>query len=181
MTAPAPLARGVWGILATPFHGPDRAVDTASFARQIQLYQRIGASGVVALGVFGEAAKLNTDEQRALVRTAIDTAGDLPVVVGLPGLSTAPVLDQARAVADASDGRLAGLMVQVNDTDPDIVTAHLTAVNDATGLGIVTQDYPATSGVRMSTSALLEVVAATPLPSRSRRSHHRRRSRSRVW
>ncbi len=162
MTVPAPLTRGVWGILATPFHGPDRAVDTGSFARQIELYQRIGATGVVALGVFGEAAKLNADEQGAIVRTAVATAGDLPVVVGLAGLSTAPVLAQARAAADAADGRLAGLMVQINDADPGVVTSHLTAVHDATGLGIVAQDYPATSGVRITTSALLEVVTATP-------------------
>lgn len=164
MTTP-PLAQGVWGILATPFHGPDRAVDTASFARQIELYHRIGATGIVALGVFGEAAKLDADEQRAIVGTAVAAAGDLPVVVGLAGLSAAPVLAQARAAADAADaagGRLAGLMVQVNDTDPDVVAAHLNAVHDATGLGIVVQDYPATSGVRIASSALLEVVAAVP-------------------
>lgn len=162
MTAPPPLASGVWGILATPFHGSDRAVDTASFARQIELYHRIGAAGVVALGVFGEAAKLDADEQRAIVDTAVTAADDLPVVVGLAGLSAAPVLAQARAAADAADGRLAGLMVQVNDTDPDVVAAHLSAVHDATGLGIVAQDYPATSGVRIATSTLLEVVAAVP-------------------
>jgi len=162
MTAPAPLARGVWGILATPFHGPDRRVDTTSFARQIELYQRIGATGVVALGVFGEAAKLDADEQRAIVRTAFAAAGGLPVVVGLAGLSAAPVLAQARAAVDAADGQLAGLMVPVNDADPDVVAAHLTAVHDATGLGIVAQDYPATSGLRIAASTLLEVVAATP-------------------
>ena len=162
MTAPTPLARGVWGILATPFHGPDRAIDPGSFARQIEHYHRIGATGVVALGVFGEAAKLDADEQRVIVRTAVGAAGDLPVVVGLTGLSTAPVLAQARAAAEAAEGRLAGLMVQVNDADPDVVSTHLTTVHDGTGLGVVVQDYPATSGVRIAASSLLELVAATP-------------------
>ncbi|MCA1781880.1 MAG: dihydrodipicolinate synthase family protein [Intrasporangiaceae bacterium] len=162
MSVTAPLGHGVWGILATPFHGPDRAVDTASFARQIELYRRIGATGVVALGVFGEAIKLSADEQRTIVGTAVAAAGELPVVVGLSGLSTAPVLDQARVAVEAADGHLAGVMVQVNDTDPGIVADHLRTVHDATGLGIVVQDYPATSGVRIATSALLEVVAATP-------------------
>lgn len=165
MSAPRSLAPGVWGILATPFHGPDRAVDTASFARQIEHYRRLGASGVVALGVFGEAAKLDADERRVVVRTAIEAAGDLPLVVGIAGLATAPVVAQARAAADTAGeagGALAGLMVQVNDTDPDVVAAHLRAVHEATGCGIVVQDYPATSGVRIASSTLLDVVDRAP-------------------
>lgn len=165
MSAPRPLAPGVWGILATPFHGPDRAVDTVSFARQVEHYRRLGASGVVALGVFGEAAKLDADEQRTVVRAAIEAAGDLPVVVGLTGLATVPVLAQARAASETAreaGGALAGLMVQVNDTDPEVVAAHLRAVHEATGQGIVVQDYPATSGVRITASALLELVGRAP-------------------
>jgi 4-hydroxy-tetrahydrodipicolinate synthase len=157
-TMPTPLSPGVWGILATPFHGPDRAVDTRSFARQIQLYRDLDAAGVVALGVFGEAVKLDAAEQRTVVETAVAAAGDLPVVVGLPGLATAPVLEQARAAVAAADGHLAALMVQINDGDPEIAAAHLTAVHEATGIGIVAQDYPLSSGVRISAASLLDLV-----------------------
>jgi 4-hydroxy-tetrahydrodipicolinate synthase len=158
----AGLEPGVWGILATPFHGPDRRIDTASFTRQIELYGRIGAQGVVALGVFGEAAKLDGQEQRQIVEAAVTAGGDLPVVVGIPALATAPVVEQATAAAEAAEGRLAGLMVQVNAADPAVATAHLRAVHEATGIGLVVQDYPLSSGVRIGTSELLEVVAATP-------------------
>ncbi len=161
MPTPSPLESGVWGILATPFHGPDRAVDLGSFARQIELYRRIGAQGVVALGVFGEAVKLDTAEQRAVVACAVATADGLPVVVGVAGLATAPVVEQAQAATDAADGGLAGLMIQVSDADPAVALAHLQAVHDATGMGIVVQDYPLSSGVRIATSNLLEVVAAS--------------------
>jgi 4-hydroxy-tetrahydrodipicolinate synthase len=157
-TSPTPLSPGVWGILATPFHGPDRAVDLGSFTRQIQLYRDLGAAGVVALGVFGEAVKLDAAEQRTVVSAAVDAVGDLPVVVGLPGLATAPVLEQARAAVDAADGDLAGLMVQLPSSDPDVTAAHLSAVHEATGAGIVAQDYPLSSGVHVPASALLEVV-----------------------
>ena len=157
-TGPTPLSPGVWGILATPFHGAERAVDTASFTRQIQLYRDLGAAGVVALGVFGEAVKLDAAEQRTVVETAVAAADGLPVVVGLPALSTAPVLEQARAAVDAADGTLAGLMVQLNSGDPEVAAAHLTAVHEATGVGIVAQDYPLSSGVRISTAAVIEVV-----------------------
>lgn len=161
-TSPGPLSPGVWGILATPFHGPELAVDATSLDRQIQVYRDLGASGVVALGVFGEAVKLDAAEQRTVVRTAVAAAGQLPVVIGLPALATAPVVEQARAAVEAADGRLAGLMVQLNDADPVIAAAHLTTVHETTGVGIVAQDYPLSSGVRISTAALIEVVGRCP-------------------
>lgn len=162
MTSHEPLAAGVWGILATPFHGPDRAIDAASFARQVEQYRRLDATGVVALGVFGEAVKLDASEQRSIVETALVAADGLPVVVGLSSLSTAPAVEQARTAQDAADGRLAALMVQVNDADPDVAATHLRAVHEATGAGIVIQDYPLSSGVRIGAAALLRVVEACP-------------------
>lgn len=159
---PNRLAPGVWGILATPFAGAERAVDPASFTRQIELYRRIGAAGVVALGVFGEAAKLDAVEQRLIVSTAMEAAEGLPVVVGLPALATAPVVEQARAAQEAAGGRLAAVMVQVNNADPEQLVAHFDAVYEATGAGIVAQDYPLSSGVAISARAMLQVVDDCP-------------------
>jgi 4-hydroxy-tetrahydrodipicolinate synthase len=53
-------------------------------------------------------------------------------------------------------------MVQVNSADPAVLTAHLTAVHDATGAGIVLQDYPEASGVRIEADAVLAVVERCP-------------------
>ena len=161
-TSTTPLAPGVWGILATPFTGSDRALDLTSFARQIELYERIGAKGVVALGVFGEAVKLDATEQRAIISASADATGDLPVVVGLTTRSTAPAIEQATAARDGLGDRLAGLMVQVNSPDPAIVTEHFHAIHDATGAGIVIQDYPLISSVHISNDAMLEVIEACP-------------------
>ena len=161
-TSTTPLAPGVWGILATPFSGRDHALDLTSFARQIELYQRIGAKGVVALGVFGEAVKLDTAEQRAVLGASAEAAGDLPVVVGLTPRSTAPAIEQAEAARAELGDQLAGLMVQVNSPDPATVSKHFHAIHDATGAGIVIQDYPLISSVHISNDAMLEVIEACP-------------------
>ena len=164
MTAPTrPLAHGVWGILATPFRGPDRTVDLDSFARQFDLYRRIGARGVVALGVFGEGIKLDAAEQRAIIGKSADSAGDdLPVVVGLTSRSTAPAIEQAQAARDGLGDRLEGVMVQVNSPTPAAVIEHFHAIHEATGAGIVIQDYPLISSVHITDDAMLEVVDACP-------------------
>lgn len=155
----APLPRGVWGILATPFTAAGR-FDRDSMTRQVQLYRRVGAAGVVALGVFGEAAKLDANEKAAVVASVTDTAGDLPVVVGLASRATAPAVEEAQLVGAAATAPLSGLLVQVHSEDPEVVSEHFAAVAGASGVGVVVQDYPLVSGVRISTEHLAGATVA---------------------
>jgi 4-hydroxy-tetrahydrodipicolinate synthase len=171
---PTPLERGVWGILATPFLD-GAAVDVVSLRRQIELFARTGAKGVVALGVFGEAAKLDADERRQVAHEALTAAHGLGLgaVVGITTLDRDETIAQGRVAVDvataiAGDGALApggllrALMVQVPSDDPGTIAAHMTAVHEATGAGIVVQDYPRSSGVTVDAGVLAAAVA--PLP-----------------
>ncbi|MEU1596515.1 dihydrodipicolinate synthase family protein [Streptomyces sp. NPDC005708] len=158
---PEKLAPGVWGVVATPFLGSAFEVDESSLARLVEHYERIGTTGLTVLGVFGEAARLSAEERRTVLEAVVDTVG-LPLVVGVTGLATAPVLEEAELVRDAVGDRLAGLMVQVNSPDPQVVAAHLNAVHDATGAGIVVQDYPETSKVAIRSADLVRAVRAVP-------------------
>lgn len=127
----APLARGLWGVLATPFRGPDLDLDLESLRREVDLYLDVPADGLVVLGVFGEGAALDSREQ-------------------------------ARTAASAARRPLTGVMVQANTADPCVLARHLRSVHDATGAGIVLQDYPGSSGVRIGSERVLEVLAACP-------------------
>lgn len=157
----APLSPGLWGVLATPFHGTDLAVDVESLRREVRHYLDVPADGLVALGVFGEGASLDAAERRTVVATVAATAPSTPVVVGLSARATAVAVEQGRQALDAA-GRPVALMVLVNTADPDRLAGHLQAVNHATGAGIVLQDYPETSGVKISAGAVLEVLARCP-------------------
>ncbi len=170
----APLERGVWGILATPFND-DGSVDMASLAGQVALFGRVGARGVVALGVFGEGARLDDVERRLVTTTVLRTAQelDLGVVVGLTTLDREATLSQADAAVSSAlaiaghaalrpGGLLRGMMVQVPTDEPDALSERLTAVHTASGAGIVVQDYPRSSGVTIDAATLAATVA--PLP-----------------
>lgn len=154
-----PLSRGLWTVLATPFD-PSYAVDHGSLTTQVDRARSAGATGLVALGVFGEAAALDLTEQHDVVRTVVTSGSDLPVVVGLAGRTTAVALEQARAALDAAAGRLAGLMVQINAADPGVVVQHLRRLHDACGVGVVLQDYPLVSGIRVPSRFILKVLEA---------------------
>jgi 4-hydroxy-tetrahydrodipicolinate synthase len=159
--SPSPLSPGVWGVVATPFTGPAYDVDEASLAKLVTHYESIGVTGLTVLGVFGEASRLSTEERRRVLETVTE-AVSLPFVVGATALSTAPVVEEVRQAQDVVGDRLAGAMVQVNSPDPDVLSRHLSAVHEATGAGLVVQDYPVVSGVNIASGALAS--ALRPLP-----------------
>ena len=154
--APFALAPGVWQILPTPFRGRDLAVDHGSLRRVIAHAAAVGVTGLVALGVLGEAARLDGSERAAVLDTVLDAAGLLPVVCGIGALATAPVVEEARALAA---GGARTVMVLVPSPDPRAIAAHLTAIAEAAGVGIVVQDHPATTGIRVAPADLVAAIA----------------------
>ncbi|MFF3575192.1 dihydrodipicolinate synthase family protein [Nocardia jiangxiensis] len=153
-----PLQRGLWGVLATPFHGDDLAIDEEALRRQVHLHQAAGSIGLVALGVFGESARLSREERHRVVEIVSREAPDLPLVIGIAERETREVIDAARDLLAASETASNSLMLQVPTSDPQALTDHLQAVHDATGAGVVVQDYPVVSGVTIAPSELLSAI-----------------------
>ncbi|MEU6716445.1 dihydrodipicolinate synthase family protein [Nonomuraea sp. NPDC046802] len=155
------LATGVWGVVATPFHGAHLEVDHESLARLVRHYASCGVSGLTVLGVFGEAVRLTTAERRRVLETVTEAVA-LPMVVGTTGSATAPVAEEIELIQNVLGGRLAGAMVQVNTGDPVVLAAHLATLHAGTGAPIVVQDYPVATGVRIPTSALISALDSLP-------------------
>jgi 4-hydroxy-tetrahydrodipicolinate synthase len=151
----ASLEPGVWQILPTPFRGREHEVDHASLRRVVAHAQRVGVRGLVALGVLGEASKLSSDERSAVLHTVVDAAGSLPVVAGAFPLATAPAAEEARRAAAAG---ASAVMLLIPSSDADRVAQHVRAVSDASGLGVVFQDHPATTGMVISPGALVDAI-----------------------
>ena len=156
-----PLASGVWAVVATPFNGSTHDLDEGSLARLVEFYEEVGVVGLTVLWVLGEAAQLSSQERQAVLETVADTT-DLPLVVGATSLGTAPVVEEIRLAREVVGDQLAGAMVQVNSGNPEVLTRHLTAIHEATGVGVVVQDYPLVSGVRITDQALVTALKGLP-------------------
>lgn len=152
----APLEGGVWGILPTPFT-IDLEVDHASIDQIVTFFRGHEVTGLVALGVFGEAARLSLDEQRSVLARVAEAADGVPLVAGIAALDTGAAADQARTLADAVP-TLRAVMVKVPSSDANVTARHLREVSEACGVGVVVQDYPLQSGVTISPQALIEAV-----------------------
>ena len=168
------MAAGVWGVLPTPFDADARTVDTASLHAAVGTYRSLVqkqarlpgdkpvVAGVVVLGVFGEAARLQRGERVQVVQEVAAAAEDLDVVAGITFTETASAVAEAELICRSTSGRVSAVMVQVNDADPTLLAQHLTKVHEACGLPIVVQDYPLSTGVHIVADALAEVVRALP-------------------
>jgi 4-hydroxy-tetrahydrodipicolinate synthase len=156
----SPLSHGLWGVLATPFD-EDLEVDLASLRNEVLAFANDGCDGLVALGVFGEAASLQVDEAAAVAHT-VASSTDLPYVLGLSEREPDAVVMQARRLLDAVPRPPVALMAQIGDADPAVAAASLRRLHDATGVGILVQDYPVVSGVTVSDEQVVAIVSACP-------------------
>ena len=155
-----PLPHGLWGVLATPFDD-DLNVDLASLHNEVAAFAADGCDGLVALGVFGEAASLRADEADAVAHM-VASSTDLPYVLGLSEREPDAVVAQARRLLDAVPRPPIALMAQIGDANPAVAAASLRRLYEATGVGILVQDYPVVSGVTVSDEQVVEIVSACP-------------------
>ena len=154
-----PLAPGLWGVLVTPFKGWDMEVDTLSLKREVAYFRSVGASGLVALGVMGEGARLSPEEQGVVLDTVAEAAAGLPLVVGVNGLETDGVIASATRLVSKRES-IEAVMVLVNSPNPELLARHLRDVCHEVGRGVVVQDYPAHSGIEIAQDDLAEAVNA---------------------
>jgi 4-hydroxy-tetrahydrodipicolinate synthase len=160
--APRSLERGLWGVVATPFHGPDLELDVPSLRRLLAEYEAAGSEGLVLLGVFGEGRALSDAERSRIIEVAIEEVPSRRLVLGLSALDTETVVRDALALLPACAGHDPVFMVQVSTNDVDALIAHFTTIHTQTGAGILVQDYPLASGVVIGSAELAAVVNACP-------------------
>ena len=154
---------GVFVIAATPFT-EDGALDLASTDRMVDFYLETGATGMTILGIMGEAPKLSGEESRSFVKRVLARIdGRVPVIVGVSGAG----IDPMRALtAEVMAAGAAGVMVApMQGMGPeDRIEGYFAQVCKALGpdVPVCLQDYPQTTGVRMSVDSILKIARDNP-------------------
>jgi len=155
-------ASGVYVIAVTPFQ-PDGRIDTSSIDRVTEFYLECGVSGITALGVMGEAPKLDAHESVSLVRHMVRRAGNIPVIVGVTSPGFAPMRALARESMEAG---AAGVMIAPPTTlrTDDQIVAYYRQAREAIGddVPFALQDYPLAFSVVMTPDVLRRVVSENP-------------------
>jgi 4-hydroxy-tetrahydrodipicolinate synthase len=153
---------GVYAVLPTPFD-ENGSFDRESLGRVIDCFLSDGVSGLTALGVASEVARL-TDRERETVLEAtmrfVD--GRVPVIVGATGSALHTCLGYCACARDAG---AAGLMVSpppMTRLSSDSVLRHFAAIAGRFDLPIVIQDYPPITGYHLEPSLLVQLCREIP-------------------
>jgi 4-hydroxy-tetrahydrodipicolinate synthase len=156
------LEHGLWAVLPTPFHH-DGSLDRDSLTTTVGHYVSGGAVGLVALGVFGEAAQLDAAEKATVVADVAAAAPGHRLVVGLSARDTSAAQCEAAAAVAAGGEQVCAVMAQLNASSADAIAEHVRFIAGATGVPVVLQDYPRISGIRVDGAVLID-VAGRDLP-----------------
>lgn len=155
------LKPGVHTVLATPF-GPDEAVDEASVASLVGYAVDAGVTGVLVLGVLGEADRLADDERGVVLAAALAAAGDrAQVTVGVTHASTVVTAQRARE-AEAAGAAAAMVSPPPGSTAGPALREHFRRVAEAVSIPVVVQDHPASSGVKLPAEFLVQLASDLP-------------------
>ena len=153
---------GVYSVLPTPFTASGD-LDLASLRRVVDLFVEAGVSGVTALGVTGEVARLTEDERRLVLEAVVEQAnGRIGVVAGTTAEGTRTCVAYS---AHAREVGATAVMVsppRMPKLNSDAVVRHYAALAAAVDIEIVVQDYPPISGFAMEPSLLARIAREIP-------------------
>jgi 4-hydroxy-tetrahydrodipicolinate synthase len=149
--------QGVFAIMATPFdEGGD--LDEASLTSLVEFELKAGVAGLTILGIMGEAHKLSDAERRRVVQLVLDQVNRrVPVVVGT---SHSGAEMAARLSREAEEAGAAAVMVAPSPfaKTPEALREYYVTVARAIQIPIVLQDEPATTGVLMPASLIVQIA-----------------------
>lgn len=161
---------GLGVALATPFtSGTDAVggarkpqVDHPAYERLVRhvLAEGQGVDYLVVLGSTGEAATVTDVERLALVRQAVELAGDVPVVVGVGHNDTERTCELAAQAAAAGAEGLLVVTPYYNKPQVSGLVAHYRAVAEAApGLPIIAYNVPGRTGCNITPAAMRQIWA----------------------
>ncbi len=142
--------------LITPFK--DGKIDDSAFQALVERQIEAGTSALVPVGTTGESATLNDEEHERVIRLCIEAAsGRLPIVAGAGSNDTAYAISMAKRVQELGADAILAVTGYYNRPNQAGLTAHFTALHDATELPIIIYNIPARTVVGLSVETLAEL------------------------
>ncbi len=146
-------------MLPTPFH-PDGEVNTGPFQRLVDCAVDSGCTGVVTLGVMGEAHRLSDTERRSVMDAVISAAdGRLKIVVGISSQSGRDVAERAVEAKSAGASAVMASPPRMAKPNDAAVKAYYSAIENSGDVPLVVQDLPEQTGVHMAPDFIAELNA----------------------
>jgi 4-hydroxy-tetrahydrodipicolinate synthase len=153
---------GVFSVLPTPFRGGGE-IDVESLKRVVDLIVSAGVTGVTALGVTGEAARLSERERGVVVDTVVkQVAGRVKVIVGTSADGVRTCIDFSREARSLGAAAVMVSPPRMPKLNSESVVNHYRSLAESVDLPIIVQDYPPISGFSMEAGLLARIAREVP-------------------
>lgn len=158
---PATWLTGYIPDLPTPFD-EFGAIDLKAFAGLCERQIAGGASALVVCETTGEAPTLSPDEQKTIVRTAVEVArGRARIIAGAGSNSTSTAIELTRRAEAAGADAVLSVVPYYNKPMQTGITAHFRAIAGATGLPIILHDAPSRTVRELANDTLVRLSEAS--------------------
>lgn len=143
------MFRGSIVALVTPFN-EDYSLDLDAYGRLIDFHLERGTHGIVPCGCTGEAATLSHDEQKQIIRYAVERVeGRVPVIAGTGSNNTREALELTRYAKEVgADGALL-ITPYYNKPTREGQIAHYTTIAEQVEVPIMLYNVPGRTGTKM--------------------------------
>lgn len=146
--------------MVTPFDdNGDLDLDVAR--RLARHLQDEGNDGLVVAGTTGEAPVLTDDERLSLFSAVIESVS-IPVIAGSGTNDTAHSVHLTREAQALGAAGILAVCPYYNRPSQAGITAHITAMAEATSLPVMVYDIPVRTGRKITTASLLSLFRTLP-------------------
>ena len=154
------MIKGVGVALITPFNNYE--VDYDALKRMIEHVINGGVDYIVALGSTAETATLSTTEKQAVLNFIVkETAGRVPVVVGMGGNNTHALVNNLRTYDFSGTVAILSVVPYYNKPSQEGLYRHYMAVAEASPVPVILYNVPGRTGVNMTAETTLRLAHAS--------------------
>src|SRR3989344_8785487 len=133
--------------IVTPFL-PTGEVDVDALKKLVEFQIKNGISAIVPCGSTGEAATLDEEEKRLVIKTVVETARKrVPVIAGAGSNDTAKAVQLSQIAKEAGADALLHVTPYYNKPTPKGLIAHFKAIADSVDLPIILYNVPGRTGL----------------------------------
>ena len=152
---------GMATALVTPMTAAG-AIDYEAFGRFIEFQIESGINALVVMGTTGENATIEFDEQKEIIRFAVEkVAGRVPVIAGTGTNNTEHVIANTKAACEVGADAVLVVTPYYNKATQKGLIAHFTAVADASTVPVILYNVPGRTGCNLLPSTV-EKLAEHP-------------------
>ncbi|MBI1222902.1 MAG: 4-hydroxy-tetrahydrodipicolinate synthase [Bacteroidetes bacterium] len=144
--------------MVTPFEA-DGSVDYAALRMLTRHLVDNKIEYLVVMGTTGESATLSSDEKRKIFDTVLDeNKGAIPVIAGMGGNNTAELLNGFKQFNFDGISAILSVSPYYNKPNQAGISAHYTALADASPLPVILYNVPGRTGSNMTAETTLALA-----------------------